>query len=401
MNTFDQESPCPTPVPAPSEREGGWVILAALAWWGLVGGAGYVAVKPVMDRFHETEQFEAKRQAAQEEEAVPNPKPESVPQPAPVQVAQIAPPPSQTPPKLPPPGSETGRHFLLAGSLNDANMAHTLAAKLAAAAYPVTVQENILLAKPQYQVLLGPFANSREIHEVGKIVQVLAGTPPVALLTPLPQSLAQPVALQDAFMPPPDFPDIQPGRYQLLIGSFREDKGVEQARAPLKALGIPHYLQAVEVSGARQTRLLVGPFASRSEAEAAQGFLKDHLQQTFSILTTPTPVTFDGGNGPPESRLPKQPDMADKPVRTNQESKKPGFTVVAGSFPNAENAARTGKRLSQFQIAFELVRGKEENQEVTQVRVGNFAREEEARNKAAELFEKTGIPARVISPAGY
>lgn len=55
----------------------------------------------------------------------------------------------------------------------------------------------------------------------------------------------------------------------LQIGAFAEDKTVREVRAKAEKAGLVTYTQVVTVEGASRTRVRVGPFPRREDAEAA------------------------------------------------------------------------------------------------------------------------------------
>ena len=59
------------------------------------------------------------------------------------------------------------------------------------------------------------------------------------------------------------------GRFVVQVGSFAEDARAREARSKLERAGISTYLQVIETKDGKRTRVRVGPFGSRAEAEAA------------------------------------------------------------------------------------------------------------------------------------
>lgn len=64
------------------------------------------------------------------------------------------------------------------------------------------------------------------------------------------------------------------GRFVVQVGAFAEASAVREARAKVQKLGLATYTQAVETSGGSRTRVRVGPFDTRDEAEKAAAKLK-------------------------------------------------------------------------------------------------------------------------------
>jgi DedD protein len=65
-----------------------------------------------------------------------------------------------------------------------------------------------------------------------------------------------------------------PGRFVVQVGAFAEASAVRQARAKVEKLGLATYTQVVETSGGARTRVRLGPFDTRDEAEKAAAKLK-------------------------------------------------------------------------------------------------------------------------------
>jgi DedD protein len=64
------------------------------------------------------------------------------------------------------------------------------------------------------------------------------------------------------------------GRFVVQVGAFTDPAAVREARAKVEKLGLKSYTQAVESSTGPRTRVRVGPFASREDAERALGKAK-------------------------------------------------------------------------------------------------------------------------------
>lgn len=64
------------------------------------------------------------------------------------------------------------------------------------------------------------------------------------------------------------------GRFVVQVGAYNEVERLRAARQKLEKLGYKSYTQEVETPGGKRTRVRVGPFASRQEAEAVAGKVK-------------------------------------------------------------------------------------------------------------------------------
>ena len=65
-----------------------------------------------------------------------------------------------------------------------------------------------------------------------------------------------------------------PGRFVVQIGAFTDPGTLREARAKVEKLGLKTYTQVIENDAGKRTRVRVGPFPTREEAEAAASRLK-------------------------------------------------------------------------------------------------------------------------------
>lgn len=74
----------------------------------------------------------------------------------------------------------------------------------------------------------------------------------------------------------PDTGDSTTGgeRFIVQVGAFSDPAGAREARMKVERLGIKTYLQVVEVGGEKRTRVRMGPYASRDEADRAAAKVK-------------------------------------------------------------------------------------------------------------------------------
>lgn len=64
------------------------------------------------------------------------------------------------------------------------------------------------------------------------------------------------------------------GRFVVQVGAYTDAATLREVRAKVEKLGLKTYTQAVETEAGRRTRVRVGPFATRQEADNASGKLK-------------------------------------------------------------------------------------------------------------------------------
>lgn len=64
------------------------------------------------------------------------------------------------------------------------------------------------------------------------------------------------------------------GRFVVQVGAFAEATAIREARAKVEKLGLATYTQVVETTNGTRTRVRVGPFATRDEADTVAAKLK-------------------------------------------------------------------------------------------------------------------------------
>ncbi|MCY7316477.1 MAG: SPOR domain-containing protein [Rubrivivax sp.] len=106
---------------------------------------------------------------------------------------------------------------------------------------------------------------------------------PVPLPVPLPAPAPTPTAAapapavaktgSPASMPAATAPDAA-GRFVVQVGAYNDAERLKAARQRLDKLGFKSFTQDVETAGGKRTRVRVGPFTSRAEAEAAAARVK-------------------------------------------------------------------------------------------------------------------------------
>jgi DedD protein len=94
---------------------------------------------------------------------------------------------------------------------------------------------------------------------------------PVAAPPPAPKPAAEPAKPA----PEPAKPAAEAaGRFVVQVGAFAEASAVREARARLEKIGLASYTQVVETSNGPRTRVRLGAYGSREEAEKAAARLK-------------------------------------------------------------------------------------------------------------------------------
>jgi len=64
------------------------------------------------------------------------------------------------------------------------------------------------------------------------------------------------------------------GRFVVQIGAYSDDAALRSARQRVEKLGLKTYTQVVETEAGKRTRVRIGPYASRDEADAAAAKVK-------------------------------------------------------------------------------------------------------------------------------
>ncbi|MFY9509713.1 MAG: SPOR domain-containing protein, partial [Rubrivivax sp.] len=64
------------------------------------------------------------------------------------------------------------------------------------------------------------------------------------------------------------------GRFVVQVGAYTDATALREARQKVEKLGLKTYTQVVETDAGKRTRVRVGPFATREEADGAGARLK-------------------------------------------------------------------------------------------------------------------------------
>jgi DedD protein len=64
------------------------------------------------------------------------------------------------------------------------------------------------------------------------------------------------------------------GRFVVQVGAFADPEAARQARSRVERIGLRTYVQDVEVGGSKRTRVRVGPFSGRDEADRVAAKIK-------------------------------------------------------------------------------------------------------------------------------
>jgi DedD protein len=123
-------------------------------------------------------------------------------------------------------------------------------------------------------------------HTLGDKEELVTPTPKTPeITTPLASSPTSPEAKPGVGGKGPTEPkDASAARYVVQFGAFLEEAKVRETRAKLEKAGLKTYTQVIEAKDGKRTRVRVGPFTTRAEAEKVAEKAKA-LQLTAIILT--------------------------------------------------------------------------------------------------------------------
>lgn len=85
---------------------------------------------------------------------------------------------------------------------------------------------------------------------------------------------ARPVAPAATAKRAPEKPAAAEGRFVVQVGAYTDPGTLRDTRGKVEKLGLKTYTQVLDSPAGRRTRLRVGPFATRAEAQAAAARLK-------------------------------------------------------------------------------------------------------------------------------
>ena len=109
--------------------------------------------------------------------------------------------------------------------------------------------------------------------------------PPPTLPPPVESRPAPAAILADTAAPKPSDAAANGGRFVVQVGAFLEDAKVRETRGKVEKLGMKTYTQPVDTPTGKRTRVRVGPYATKAEADKIAARLKsDGLQAVVLAL---------------------------------------------------------------------------------------------------------------------
>ncbi len=134
------------------------------------------------------------------------------------------------------------------------------------AAGPATMPASALADSAVAAVVLGGRAASAP-------ASAPAAAPPVKASAPA-RAESRPAAVDDASATRPAVDGVAAGRFVVQAGAYSEASRLREARQKVEKLGLKTYTQVIESASGQRTRVRVGPFATREEAQAVAAKVK-------------------------------------------------------------------------------------------------------------------------------
>jgi len=152
-----------------------------------------------------------------------------------------------------------------------------VATKPAAASAPAEAASNASVAKPAASAApslprAGLTAASATPAAPAPVPAASRTPPPAPAANPAPA--AAPNAPRASAPPRAAEPAAADGRYVVQVGAYSDAAMLRETRQKVEKLGLKTYTQVIEGDAGRRTRVRVGPFATRAEAQAAVSRLK-------------------------------------------------------------------------------------------------------------------------------
>lgn len=104
--------------------------------------------------------------------------------------------------------------------------------------------------------------------------QAVATAPPATPPGPPPAPRTDDGARAQALLEGKAAPVPASGRFVVQVGAYSDDAALRSARQRVEKLGLKTYTQVVETDAGKRTRVRIGPYASRDEADAAAAKVK-------------------------------------------------------------------------------------------------------------------------------
>lgn len=153
---------------------------------------------------------------------------------------------------------------------------------LPAAAPPAVVAEAVVTAPPP----VPPAAPAQDIEEIlptAPAAVAVSAPKPVPMSAPKVDQAAKAQALLDGQEPPKPGGDVA-SRYVVQVGAFADAARAQEVRLKVERAGLKTYTHVAETKEGRRTRVRVGPFATKAEADRVAEKIR-RLELPANILT--------------------------------------------------------------------------------------------------------------------
>ncbi|GJM09593.1 MAG: hypothetical protein DHS20C11_18690 [Lysobacteraceae bacterium] len=172
------------------------------------------------------------------------------------------------------------------------------------------------------------------------------------------------------------------GDWSFQVGSFSDQNRADRLIESLRSEGFPAYSEKASINGASRTRVRVGPFVTRGDAEAASS----SLRQAFPDLNTTLLSDTSGGEA-----------VEDTSVST-EGTAAPAWAIQVGSFSERGNADGLVARLQAAGFAAWSEQLRSDTSGIAwRVRVGPHLKREDANRERQQIEDALSIRGMVVS----
>ncbi len=236
----------------------------------------------------------------------------------------------------------------------------------------------------------------------------LPATAPVATTTDAPGNPAMPPNAMTTPVPASN----AGGNYVVSLGVYSNMANAQSLVTSLKGAQLPAYTETVTSAGKSSTRVRIGPFAQRADAEAA----RLRAQKVRSDMPATVTALDSAASIPPQATLPPAAAVATttaaKPALSAPVASKPatppavsptaaappgGFAVQLSAFSDEEDALTLRNKLRSAGFTAYSERVKTDSATLYRVRVGPLADRAAAEQMLASIAQKMSLKGLVVS----
>ncbi|MBF0425446.1 MAG: SPOR domain-containing protein [Magnetococcales bacterium] len=187
------------------------------------------------------------------------------------------------------PAIHAGRHYVLIESSTDATRLRSTQDRLSALGVTLLQTRSTWLQESYTHLLTGPFATSGESIQAARLLTEQMHREVFPLIADRVHRPGETIDPIKAVLPPDEFPLFQDGRFMIVAGSFTDGAHLSQAQNILAGNGILYTTEEVTVKDRLYRRLLVGPYATREQANLALPILQLRAQLDAWVITLDAP----------------------------------------------------------------------------------------------------------------